>query len=320
MHIEHGIARYTGLVKMGASGAEREYLQLEYAEGDRLYVPIEQTDRVAATSAPARARPRCTASAPASGRAPRSGCRRPRVELARELLALYAAREAAPGHAFSPDSTLAGGTGGRLPLRRDRQTRCAPSTRSRPTWRTRAPWTASICGDVGYGKTEVALRAAFKAVMDGKQVAVLVPTTVLAQQHFNTFRERMAAFPVTVEMLSRFRSRQGAAAHPGATCAAGSVDIIIGTHRLLQKDVQFKDLGLVVVDEEQRFGVRAQGAPQAAAPRGRRADADRHADPAHAAHGAGRRARHERDRDAARRAPADQDLRHRLPTTRWCAR
>ena len=146
------------------------------------------------------------------------------------------------------------------------------------------PMDRLICGDVGYGKTEVALRAAFKAMQDGKQVAVLVPTTVLAQQHYNTFTRRIAAFPVTVEMLSRFRSdkEQDAILQQ---LANGNVDILIGTHRLLQKDVPFKDLGLLVIDEEQRFGVTPQRALEADAHERGCADADGHAHSAHAAHG-----------------------------------
>ena len=174
-------------------------------------------------------------------------------DVASELLAIQAARESQPGHAFAPDT----------PWQREfesaflyeetpDQMRAIVETKAdmeRPK-----PMDRLICGDVGFGKTEVAIRAAFKAVMDGRQVAVLVPTTVLAQQHFNTFRERMADYPVRVELLSRFRTPREASAWC-RICAAGAVDIVIGTHRLLQKDIAFKDLGLVVIDEEQRFGV-----------------------------------------------------------------
>ena len=174
-------------------------------------------------------------------------------DVASELLAIQAARESQPGHAFAPDT----------PWQREfesafiyeetpDQMRAIVETKAdmeRPK-----PMDRLICGDVGFGKTEVAIRAAFKAVMDGKQVAVLVPTTVLAQQHFNTFRERMADYPVRIELLSRFRTRREQQ-RVVKDLAAGAVDIIIGTHRLVQDDIAFKDLGLVVIDEEQRFGV-----------------------------------------------------------------
>ena len=160
-------------------------------------------------------------------------------------------------------------------------------------------WTGLICGDVGFGKTEVAIRAAFKAVMDGKQVAVLVPTTVLAQQHFNTFRERMADYPVRLELLSRFRTRARTGSSVVKDLAAGAVDIVIGTHRLLQNDIAFKDLGLVVIDEEQRFGVLHKEKFKQPAHAGGCADAERHADSAHALSRADRRARHEHHRNAA---------------------
>jgi transcription-repair coupling factor (superfamily II helicase) len=254
VHIEHGIARYTGLVKMGAANAEREYMQLDYAEGDRLYVPIEQTDRVAAYIGTGAAAPALHRLGSGDWSRAKKKVQAATVELARELLALYAGREAAPGHVYSPDTQWQEELEGAFPyVETEDQMRAIEEVKA--DMESPRPMDRLICGDVGFGKTEVALRAAFKAVMDGKQVAVLVPTTILAQQHFNTFSDRMAAFPVTVEMLSRFRTRREQE-RILADLASGQVDIIIGTHRLLQKDVQFKDLGLVVVDEEQRFGVR----------------------------------------------------------------
>jgi transcription-repair coupling factor (superfamily II helicase) len=254
VHIEHGIARYTGLVRMGAGGAEREYMQLEYAEGDRLYVPIEQTDRVAAYVGTGAGTPALHRLGTGDWTRTKKRVQAATVELARELLALYASREAAPGYAYTPDSTWQEELEAAFPyIETADQMRAIEEVKA--DMENARPMDRLICGDVGFGKTEVALRAAFKAVMDGKQVAVLVPTTILAQQHYNTFQSRMAAFPVTVEMLSRFRSPKAQKRILG-DLAAGGVDIIIGTHRLLQKDVQFKDLGLVVVDEEQRFGVR----------------------------------------------------------------
>lgn len=254
VHIEHGIARYAGLVKMGAGEVEREYMQLDYAEGDRLYVPIEQTDRVAAYIGTGTGTPTLHRLGSGDWARAKKKVQAATAELAQELLALYAAREAAPGHAYSPDGQWQEELEGAFPyLETPDQMQAIEEVKA--DMENGRPMDRLICGDVGFGKTEVALRAAFKAVLDGKQVAVLVPTTILAQQHFTTFSERMAAFPVTVEMLSRFRTRKEQE-RILAGLAEGRVDIIIGTHRLLQKDVHFRDLGLVVVDEEQRFGVK----------------------------------------------------------------
>ncbi|HEY0070555.1 MAG TPA: transcription-repair coupling factor, partial [Chloroflexia bacterium] len=253
VHVEHGIAKFGGLVHMTTGGADREYMLLLYAEGDRLYVPADQTDRVA---------PYIGAGPPPAlhrlGTAEWSRTKRKVREaaelLARDLLELYASREAAGGFAYSPDTTWQYELEESFPfVETPDQLRSISEVKT--DMEEPRPMDRLICGDVGYGKTEVALRAAFKAVQDGRQVAVLVPTTVLAQQHFNTFSERLAAFPVTVSMLSRFRSRQEQAKIV-KDLAEGRIDIIIGTHMLLSKQVQFKNLGMVVVDEEQRFGVR----------------------------------------------------------------
>ena len=174
------------------------------------------------------------------------------------------------------------------------------------------PMDRLVCGDVGYGKTEVALRAAFKAVADGRQVAVLVPTTVLAQQHFAHLQRAVRALPGHASSCSRASAAPKEQKAVVEGLRQGSVDVVIGTHRLLSKDVHFKNLGLLVIDEEHRFGVDAQGAHQAAARDGGRADAHRHADPAHAAHVAVGRARPVGDRDAAARPAARRDRRHRL--------
>jgi transcription-repair coupling factor (superfamily II helicase) len=254
VHIEHGIARFTGLVKMGMGGGEREYMQLEYADGDRLYVPIEQTDRVSPYIGTGQGTPALHRLGTGDWARAKKRVQAATLELARELLALYATREAVPGHAYSPDSTWQEELEASFPyVETEDQMRAIEEVKL--DMENTRPMDRLVCGDVGFGKTEVALRAAFKAVLDGKQVAVLVPTTILAQQHYTTFSTRMAAFPMTVEMLSRFRSPKDQR-RILQDLAAGKVDIIIGTHRLLQKDVQFHDLGLVVVDEEQRFGVR----------------------------------------------------------------
>jgi transcription-repair coupling factor (superfamily II helicase) len=253
VHVDHGIARFHGLVKMSSDGPEREYLVLEYAAGDRLYVPTERIDRVtryigAGDQAPHLSRLRTPEWQRTKRRVKESV-----AEIARELLDLYAVREVATGFAFSADSLWQQELEASFPYMETADQVEAIMTVKEDMERAR-PMDRLICGDVGYGKTEIALRAAFKAVMDGKQVAILVPTTVLAQQHFFTFTERLQTFPLRVEMLSRF-CPPGKEREILEGLTNGAVDICIGTHRLLQKDIKFKDLGLVIVDEEQQFGV-----------------------------------------------------------------
>ena len=255
VHEDHGIAIYEGLTRLAlADGVEREYLYLRYAGSDRLYVPVDQVDRVRRYIGAGDAPPALHHLG--SGEWERTCARVQRAvqDLARELLELYASREIAQGHAFSPDSPWQEELEASFPYVETEDQLRAVQEVKRDMEQPR-PMDRLVCGDVGYGKTEVALRAAFKAVLDGKQVAVLVPTTVLAQQHYRTFRERLDPFPVVVEMLSRFR-RPAEQKEILARLARGEVDIVIGTHRLLSRDVVFKDLGLVIVDEEQRFGVR----------------------------------------------------------------
>ncbi|HEY8477010.1 MAG TPA: DEAD/DEAH box helicase, partial [Chloroflexota bacterium] len=253
VHVDHGIGRYAGLVRLGDGASEREYLLVEYAEGDRLYVPVEQSDRLTRYFGGGEQQPTLTRLRGGEWEQTKRRVRRATRELARDLLSLYAAREVAVGHAFSADTPWQHELEGSFPyVETPDQLRVLAEVKAdmeRPR-----PMDRVVVGDVGYGKTEIALRAAFKAVMDGKQVAVLVPTTVLAYQHYQTFRERLQAFPVRVEMLSRFRTEaeQRAVVEGLKT---GAVDICIGTHRLLQNDVGFRDLGLVIIDEEQRFGV-----------------------------------------------------------------
>lgn len=253
VHVEHGIAKYGGLVKMTTDGTEREYMLLLYAEGDRLYVPADQTDRVAPYigSGPP---PHLHRLGTAEWSRTKKRVKEAADQLARELLDLYASREMAPGHAYPADTPWQHELEESFPfIETPDQLRAIAEVKG--DMEEPRPMDRLICGDVGYGKTEVALRAAFKAVMDGRQVAVLVPTTVLAQQHYNTFSERLAAFPVTVAMLSRFRSPKEQV-QITRDLGAGKVDIIVGTHMLLSKNVQFRNLGLVIIDEEQRFGVR----------------------------------------------------------------
>jgi transcription-repair coupling factor (superfamily II helicase) len=252
VHVEHGIGLFQGLVRLDLSGVEREYLQVDYAEGDRLYVPVDQSDRLLPYESPAGA-PKVTRLSSAEWARVKARVRHAVREMAFELLQIYAARELAEGTAFPPDTVWDVELEESFPFRETPdQLKAIQDVKA--DMELAKPMDRLVCGDVGYGKTEVALRAAFKTVNSGWQVAVLVPTTILALQHFNTFRDRLAAYPVRVEMLSRLRTKQDQAKVTEGL-ASGAVDIVIGTHRLVQKDVAFKNLGLLVVDEEQRFGV-----------------------------------------------------------------
>ncbi len=253
VHADHGIARYGGLIRRTVDGLEKEYIELQYAEGDRLYVPADQLDSVSRYVGPGDHPPALTRLGSGDWARARRRVRQAVIEMAAELLNLYARRELARGHAFSADGPWQMEMEAAFPFVETAE-QLEAITDVKTDMEREQPMDRLICGDVGYGKTEVAIRAAFKAVGDGKQVALLVPTTVLAEQHGATFRERMAGFPVRVEVLSRFRSEPEQRAIVSAV-GRGEVDIAIGTHRLLGKDVQFKDLGLVVIDEEQRFGV-----------------------------------------------------------------
>jgi transcription-repair coupling factor (superfamily II helicase) len=257
VHEQHGVGKYVEMVRRTVNGGEREYLIIEYAPskrgqpGDRLFVPTDSLDQVTkyvGGESPSLSRLGGSEWARTKGRA-----RKAVKEIAAELIRLYSARMATRGHAFSPDT----------PWQRELEDAFAyietpdqlgAIDEVKADMEKPLPMDRVICGDVGYGKTEVAVRAAFKAVQDGKQVAVLVPTTLLAHQHIQTFSDRMAQFPVVIKELSRFTPNSEVDAI-GAGIVNGSVDIVIGTHRLLQQTVRFKDLGLVIVDEEQRFGV-----------------------------------------------------------------
>jgi transcription-repair coupling factor (superfamily II helicase) len=251
VHVDHGIGVFVGLKRIDVGLAPQEFMELRYAGEDKLFVPVERLDLVQKYTGASR--PALDRLGGTTWEKAKTRVKKAMRDMAEELLKLYAARKAMPGFAFSPDShwqqefedafeweltvDQANAIGD---IKRDMQ---MPATMDR-----------LLCGDVGYGKTEVAMRAAFKAVMDGKQVAVLAPTTVLAFQHQKTLRDRFAAFPVRIDMVSRFRTK----AEQKQTIEdlkAGKIEIIVGTHRLLSKDVQFRDLGLLVVDEEQRFGV-----------------------------------------------------------------
>jgi transcription-repair coupling factor (superfamily II helicase) len=253
VHIEHGIAKFAGLTKMLNDGVEREYLVLEYAAGDRLYVPTDQVDCISHYVGAGDRPPTLSRLGTQEWARTKQRIKESVANIARELLNLYAAREIIPGFAFSSDNLWQQELESSFPyMETPGQLEAVLAVKS--DMEKPKPMDRLVCGDVGYGKTEVALRAAFKSVMDGKQVALLVPTTVLAQQHSTNFCERLQAFPVRVEMLSRFCTEKEQA-NIIEGLAAGAVDICIGTHRLLQKDVVFKDLGLMIIDEEQRFGV-----------------------------------------------------------------
>jgi transcription-repair coupling factor (superfamily II helicase) len=255
VHQEYGIGRFEGLVKLNSTGVEREYLLIRYAGTDKLYIPTDQLDRITRYIGMGEAVPALSKLGTTEWTRAKSRTKENVQEIAHDLLKLYSAREAAPGHAYPPDAEqpwlqeLEDAFPYEETPDQARAIEEVKSDMERPR-----PMDRLVCGDVGYGKTEVALRAAFKAVLDQRQVAVLVPTTILALQHFNTFKERLKAYPVRVELLSRFRSEKEQKAVL-EDLALGKVDIIIGTHRLLQKDVVFLNLGLLVIDEEQRFGV-----------------------------------------------------------------
>ncbi len=253
VHETHGIGLFKALERKEVLGAERDYLVLEYAKSDRLYVPVEQIDRITKYVGSDGSAPRVTRLNTADWSRATAKARTAARKLAFDLVDLYARRASVAGHAFGPDTPWQLEMEAAFPFE-ETPDQLAAIADVKADMESEKPMDRLICGDVGYGKTEVAIRAAFKATQDGKQVLVLCPTTILAQQHFTTFSERFAPFPVRVEVLSRFRTpSQQAAALSGF--AAGEVDVLVGTHRLLSADVTPKDLGLVVIDEEQRFGV-----------------------------------------------------------------
>ena len=254
VHLQHGIAVFRGLTRLETAAGTREVISLEFDDQVTLHVPLQEAHLVSRYVGLAKARPKLGRVGTPRWEKTRAAAERATLDLAAQLLEVQARRAAQPGYAFAPDTPWQGAFEAAFPFTETPDQLRAIAETKNDMEQTR-PMDRLVCGDVGFGKTEVAIRAAFKAVMSGRQVAVLVPTTVLAQQHLNTFCERMAGYPVAIEMLSRFRSPRDQRQILAAT-AKGAVDILIGTHRLIQRDVAFKDLGLVVVDEEQRFGVR----------------------------------------------------------------
>ena len=253
VHVDHGIGEFVGLKQLGVRGTEggQEFLELRYHGDDKLFVPVERLDLIQKYTGGSR--PALDRLGGTTWEKAKTRVKKAMRDMAEELLKLYAQRRAVPGHVFGSDTHWQEEFEAAFPydLTVDQASAIADIKKD---METPTPMDRLLCGDVGYGKTEVAMRAAFKAVMDGKQVAFLAPTTVLAFQHLKTLRERFAGFPVTIDMVSRFRTRQEIK-ETLAGAASGKVDILVGTHRLLSKDVTFKDLGLLVVDEEQRFGV-----------------------------------------------------------------
>lgn len=253
VHVNHGIGIFKGIKELVIEGIKRDYLVLQYQGGDTLYVPVEQLDMVQKYIGSDGAEPKIYKLGGSDWAKTKKKVKDSLKEMAEDLVKLYAMRSTMNGHAYSKDTPWQRQFEDEFPYEETRDQIIAIEEIKRDMESPR-PMDRLLCGDVGYGKTEVAIRAAFKAVMDGKQVAVLVPTTILAEQHYNNFVQRFADFPVTIDMISRFRNREQQR-KTIRNLAAGNVDIIIGTHRILQKDLKFKDLGLLIIDEEQRFGV-----------------------------------------------------------------
>ncbi|MFI7598607.1 transcription-repair coupling factor [Actinoplanes sp. NPDC049681] len=257
VHEQHGIGRYVELVQRTVNGADREYLVIEYAPskrgqpGDRLFVPTDQLDQLSRYVGGES--PSLHKMGGADWQKSKARARKAVREIAAQLIQLYAARQASKGHAFGPDTPWQRELEDAFPYT-ETPDQLAAISEVKHDMELAVPMDRLICGDVGYGKTEIAVRAAFKAVQDGKQVAILVPTTLLVQQHYNTFAERMSQFPLNIKQLSRFQTPKEAALAL-EQAADGTADIVIGTHRLLANSTRFKNLGLIIVDEEQRFGV-----------------------------------------------------------------
>jgi len=253
VHVDYGIGKYRGLQQIDVDGRRMDCLLLLYRDEDRLYVPVDQLKRVQKYLGGEAGPPSLSRLGGTGWERIKSRTKKAIREMTRELIQLYAERKAKEGYVFSPDTVWQKELEAAF-IYEETPDQMAAIEAIKTDMESSSPMDRLVCGDVGYGKTEVAIRAAFKAIMDGRQVAVLAPTTILAQQHLTTFSDRLADFPVKVDMLSRFRTRKEQQAIL-EELQAGAVDVVVGTHRLIQKDVRFKDLGLVIVDEEQRFGV-----------------------------------------------------------------
>ncbi|MBD3379479.1 MAG: transcription-repair coupling factor [Candidatus Omnitrophica bacterium] len=253
VHIDYGIGKYIGIQKMGKGGASTDHFVLEYSSGDRLYVPPDDLHKLQRYVSFHRKVPRLNSLKAKGWDRTKQSASRGAAGIARDLLDLQARREASPGYAFSKDTDWQEEVEEAFPYK-ETPDQLKATRAVKEDMEKRKPMDRLLCGDVGYGKTEVALRAAFKAVMDNKQVAFLVPTTILAEQHTETFTKRLEGYPVNIQMLNRFRT-QSEQENVLSGLRGGKVDVVIGTHRLLSGDVEFHDLGLLIIDEEQRFGV-----------------------------------------------------------------
>ncbi|AKL93626.1 transcription-repair-coupling factor Mfd [Clostridium aceticum] len=254
VHEGHGIGKYIGIEELKVEGVKKDYLKIRYSGEDNLYLPTDQMDLIQKYIGADDKVPKLNKLGGTEWVKTKAKAKKAIEDMAKDLLKLYAEREKSKGYAFAPDTDWQKQFEYLFPYEETPdQLKCIEEVKR--DMEKERPMDRLLCGDVGYGKTEVAIRGAFKAVMDGKQVAVLVPTTILAQQHYNNFKERFSGFPVTVEMLSRFRTPTQQK-HTIENVRTGNIDVLIGTHRLLSKDVAFKDIGLLIVDEEQRFGVK----------------------------------------------------------------
>ena len=253
VHINHGIGKYVGIGTLVVDGIHKDYMHVQYAGGDKLSVPIDQIHLIQKYVGSEEKEPKIYKLGGSDWQRVKTKARSSVKDIAQDLIKLYAERQQAPGFSFSKDTPYQREFEAMFPYE-ETNDQIRSIEEIKEDMEKAVPMDRLLCGDVGYGKTEVAIRAAFKAAIEGKQVAVLVPTTILAQQHFETFKERFSGYPFKIEVLSRFRSKKEQT-ETMKGIKAGTVDVVIGTHRLLSQDVQFKDLGLVIVDEEQRFGV-----------------------------------------------------------------
>ncbi len=253
VHVSHGIGKYLGIETLDINGVHKDYLHIRYQGSDKLYVPVEQIELVQKYVASEGKEPKLYKLGGTEWKKVKSKVQSSVQDIADDLIKLYAEREAAKGYAFSPDGEMQRDFESSFPYQ-ETEDQLRSIQEIKHDMERERPMDRLLCGDVGYGKTEVAIRAAFKAVSDGKQVALLVPTTILAQQHFETMKERFQDFPIEVGLLSRFRTKKQQADTKKAI-KNGSVDVVVGTHRLLSKDIEYRDLGLLIIDEEQRFGV-----------------------------------------------------------------
>lgn len=253
VHVNHGIGVYKGIRQIEVEGHKRDYLDIEYSKGDKLYVPVDQLDMVQKYIGSEGKAPKINKLGSSDWQKAKAKVKKSINEIAEDLVKLYAARSTLKGHKFSPDTQWQRQFEDEFPYE-ETPDQLTSLEEIKKDMESDKPMDRLLCGDVGYGKTEVAIRAAFKAVMDGKQVAFLVPTTILAEQHYTNLKKRFSDFPIRIDMISRFRTAKQQKDTMQAV-KEGNVDILIGTHRLVSKDIQFKDLGLLIVDEEQRFGV-----------------------------------------------------------------